>query len=394
MKGSYVMDIRELNYGADSEELARVLRQNQIKRIEEKRAKKHRKRVRQRIMSIAAAIAVFTGSAGWVYTASAKEVTITEINEFTGQNESIVVKTRVNNVEELLNKEGVTVNDTDKLNVDPQSELDDGHEIVVKRGKQVTIKTNSGETVANVTSADAEGALAEAGYQTGEADEITTDGDTISVVAVDEKDETITQPIEFDTQYTEDSTMYTGETKVIQAGVNGVKTIVQHVIYRDGAEASRETISEEVTQVPTAQIIAKGTKVMATKAPSKTVTAPKSGSSFSSDTGNTINGMKYKKKITMQATAYSTSPSENGGYTVSAKGNPLKHGIVAIDPSVVPLGSKVYVESTDGSWVYGVASAEDTGGAIKGNRIDLCYEGSVASVNAFGRRSCNVYILE
>ena len=96
----------------------------------------------------------------------------------------------------------------------------------------------------------------------------------------------------------------------------------------------------------------------------------------------------------MTATAYSTSPSENGGYTVSAMGNSLGYGIVAVDPSVVPLGSKVYVESTDGTWTYGVASAEDTGGAIKGNRIDLCYEGSVASVNTFGRRSCNVYILE
>lgn len=384
----------ELNYQSDSENMTRILRKNQIKLIEEKRAKKHKRRIRHRIMSAVVAAAVFTGSAGWVYTASAKEVTITEINEFTGHNESIVVKTRVDNVAELLDKEGVTVNDTDKLNVDPQTQLDDGHEIIVKRGKQITIKTNAGETVANVTSANAEGALAEAGFQTGAADEITTDGDTISIVAVNEEDETVTETIEFDTQYTEDSTMYVGETKVIQVGVNGVKTSVEHVVYRDGAEASRERISEEVTQAPVTQIIAKGIKPMATKAPSKTVTAPKSGSVFSSDTGNTINGMKYKKKITMQATAYSTSPSENGGYTVSAKGNPLKHGIVAVDPKVVPLGSKVYVESTDGSWVYGVASAEDTGGAIKGNRIDLCYEGSVASVNAFGRRSCNVYILE
>ena len=92
-----------------------------------------------------------------------------------------------------------------------------------------------------------------------------------------------------------------------------------------------------------------------------------------------------------RATAYSTSPSENGGYTVSAMGNPLGYGIVAVDPSVVPLGSKVYVTSADGSWSYGVASAEDTGGAIKGNKIDLCYG---SNANDFGRRSCVVYILE
>ena len=96
----------------------------------------------------------------------------------------------------------------------------------------------------------------------------------------------------------------------------------------------------------------------------------------------------------MTATAYSTSPSENGGYTVSALGNPLGFGIVAVDPSIIPLGSKVYVTSTDGSWTYGVASAEDTGGAIKGNRIDLCFNGTVSEVNKFGRKSCIVYVLE
>lgn len=389
------MDIKETIETQESMNIDRLIRQRQIERLEKKRALKRRKKLMHRTMTVFMAAAVFTGSAGWVYTASAKEVTITEINEFAGINQSVVVKTRVGNVAELLNEEGVTVSDADKLNVSPETEIDDGHEIIVKRGKQVTIKTNAGETVANVTSADAEGALAEAGYQPSEADEITTEGDVISVVAVDEKTEEIALPIEFETVYTEDADLIKGETKVTQAGVNGEKLIVQKVVFRDGVETSRETVSETVTKEPVKQIIAKGTKVIATPAPAKNVTAPAAkGSNLSRDTGNTINGMKYKKKITMQATAYSTSPSENGGYTVSAKGNPLKHGIVAVDPRVVPLGSKVYVESTDGSWVYGVASAEDTGGAIKGNRIDLCYEGSVASVNTFGRRSCNVYILE
>ena len=93
----------------------------------------------------------------------------------------------------------------------------------------------------------------------------------------------------------------------------------------------------------------------------------------------------------MTATAYSTDPSENAGYTVSAMGNPLGYGIVAVDPNVIPLGSTVYVTAPDGSWVYGVASAEDTGGAIKGNKIDLCFP---YNNDAFGRRSCVVYVLD
>ena len=389
------MDIKETNETRDSMTIERQIRQRQLNRIQQKREQQRRRRFRQKAIAMFAAIAMVTGSAGLVYTASAKEVTITEINEFDGINQSVVVKTRVGNVAELLDKEGVTVSEADKLSVPPESEIGDGNEIIVKRGRQVTIKTSEGETVANVTSADAEDALKEAGYQTRAADEITKEGDVISVVEVDEKTEETVVPIGFDTIYTDDDSLIKGETRVVQAGVNGERLITEYVVYRDGEEASREELSNEVIKEPVDRIIARGTKVISTPAPSKNVTAPSAkGTSFSSDTGSTINGMKYKKKITMQATAYSTSPSENGGYAVSAKGNPLKHGIVAVDPNVIPLGSKVYVESTDGSWVYGVASAEDTGGAIKGNKIDLCYEGSIASVNAFGRRTCNVYILE
>lgn len=389
------MDIKEVNVTRDSAAIDRQIRKYQIERIQKKRERQRRRRFRHRVIAMFAAVAVITGSAGLVYTASAKEITITEINEFDGINQSVVVKTRVANVAELLSKEGMTVSDADKLNMPPESELDDGNEIIVKRGRQVTIKTVEGETVANVTSADAQDALEEAGYKTRAADEITKEGDVISVVAVDERTEETVVPIDFDTVYRDDDSLTKGETKVIQSGADGEKIITEHVIYRDGEEASREEIGEEITKEPVTRIIARGTKAVVTPVPSKNVTAPSAkGTSFSSDTGSTINGMRYKKKITMQATAYSTSPSENGGYGVTATGKTLKHGMVAVDPNVIPLGSKVYVESTDGSWVYGVASAEDTGGAIKGNKIDLCYEGSVASVRAFGRRTCNVYILE
>ena len=109
--------------------------------------------------------------------------------------------------------------------------------------------------------------------------------------------------------------------------------------------------------------------------------------------GGIIDGMNYSRRIDMTATAYSTAPEENGGYSVSAMGSPLGYGIVAVDPSVIPLGSTVYVTSDDGSWSYGVASAEDTGGAIKGNRIDLCYD-TTGDVSWFGRRGCVVYVLK
>ena len=101
----------------------------------------------------------------------------------------------------------------------------------------------------------------------------------------------------------------------------------------------------------------------------------------------------YKYVIECTATAYDPSPEENGGWGgMSATGVPLQPGVIAVDPKVIPLGSRVYIESLDGSWTYGYALAADTGGAIKGNRVDLlfltkseCYE--------FGRRKCRVYVL-
>ena len=68
-------------------------------------------------------------------------------------------------------------------------------------------------------------------------------------------------------------------------------------------------------------------------------------------------------------------------------GTPLRYGVVAVDPKVIPLGTKLYIEG------YGYAVAEDTGGAIKGNRIDLCFT-SRAQADNFGRRNVKVYILK
>ena len=92
------------------------------------------------------------------------------------------------------------------------------------------------------------------------------------------------------------------------------------------------------------------------------------------------------KVIEMVATAYTSSPSENGGSTRSATGNALIYGVVAVDPRIIPLGTKLFVEG------YGFAYACDTGGAIKGNRIDLLMPSFGAS-NQWGRRRVKVHVL-
>lgn len=372
-------------------------KQLMIAEIEKRREeKKHRRKRRRITASVTAAIMVFTLIFA-VYSAGAKEITVTEINEFQGTSHSVKVKMRSGNVSDALEQTGCSVGETDKINKPIHAEIEDNDDIVVKRGKQITIKSEAGEQVVNITTANKEDALVEAGYLPNEFAEINTNGetladsDTIEVVSLGTQNETTESETAFTTEYVEDDSLPRGETRVVSEGQNGIKAVTSKVTYKNGEEISREVIGEDIVTPVKNRVIAKGTADVKAAA-SKSSSAAKSTSA--STGGSIINSMQYTKKITMTATAYTTSPSENGGYSVSAMGNPLRHGIVAIDPSIVPLGSKVYVEAADGSWSYGVASAEDTGGAIKGNRIDLCFEMSPSKASNFGRQSCNVYILK
>ena len=87
-----------------------------------------------------------------------------------------------------------------------------------------------------------------------------------------------------------------------------------------------------------------------------------------------------------RSTAYTSDPAENGGYSTTAMGTAIRYGVAAVDPNVIPLGTRLYIEG------YGYARAEDTGGAIKGNRIDLVF-GSKSQSNNWGRRTVRVTIL-
>ena len=90
--------------------------------------------------------------------------------------------------------------------------------------------------------------------------------------------------------------------------------------------------------------------------------------------------------ITFETTSYTNHPSENGGWTTTALGTPTVPGVVAVDPKVMPLGSLVYVQG------WGLCRAEDTGGAIKGNRIDIVMS-SKADCFSWGRKDKKVWII-
>ena len=186
----------------------------------------------------------------------------------------------------------------------------------------------------------------------------------IEAVVVSEEicDREITQPFEIIKE--PNPQMEKGAEKILQEGQNGFKTAKVRVFYEDGKEVNAEILSESVTTVMKPQIISVGTR----------------------DTIQTSRGdMRFKKSYYMEATAY--LPTDGGGHGITATGVRARHGIVAVDPRVIPLGSYVYIEG------YGIALAADTGGAIKGHKIDLCMESLTDALN-FGRRTIQVYLLE
>ncbi|MBR1729211.1 MAG: 3D domain-containing protein [Selenomonadaceae bacterium] len=112
--------------------------------------------------------------------------------------------------------------------------------------------------------------------------------------------------------------------------------------------------------------------------------AEKNNVSGYSDTNSYDYDSQYASVMAMEATAY--LPTDGNGAGITAMGIPATYGVAAVDPSVIPLGSRLYVPG------YGEAIAADTGGAIYGYKIDLCMESYSEAMN-FGRRTVTVYVL-
>ena len=173
-----------------------------------------------------------------------------------------------------------------------------------------------------------------------------------------------------------------GKTKVLVSGKAGLEEKTYKIVYQDGKEVSSKLVEKKVVNKPVNKVVAEGTK-------NTRVVLTSRGDSA-----------RYKRCIEMRATAYDASYESTGKrpghpeYGITATGIRAKRGVVAVDPRVIPLGSRLYIESMqNGVTSYGYAIAGDTGGAIKGNKIDLFFE-TAREVNNWGVRKVKVYVLE
>jgi 3D (Asp-Asp-Asp) domain-containing protein len=205
-----------------------------------------------------------------------------------------------------------------------------------------------------------------------------TAGMTVSVVRRLEEVAVATEEIPYQLVREEDGAMTVGQSRETQAGQPGIKEIKNVTYYEDG-KAVRSERSEAVVKEPVNQVVAYGTLEVVSRpaVASRPTVASRSGST----------ARRYTREIQVSATGYTAGKESNpdgNGYTYT--GMKAVRGVVAVDPSVIPLYTRLYIEG------YGEAVAGDTGGAIKGNKIDLCFD-SLAEALEWGRRPVTVYVI-
>lgn len=285
----------------------------------------------------------------------------------------------------VLDEAGLELGEVDVF----ETEAKDGvSEITVLRGMTVTVYSGGevmqivsyGETVQQMV--DRVGIpVMEDSVVSASMDEMTYDGMEILIQTTLTSTDSYTAVIPFETKYQETGLLDEGVEVILTAGVDGQKLCTAEVTYIDGEEASRELLTEEVVSEPVTQVVAVGTGK-----------GSKSKKPIIGD-GVIITGsgdvLTYTRRDTFKATAYCRT-DEGGEYT--STGTRTRVGAIAVDPRVIPYGTRMFIVTKDGSYIYGVATAEDCGGAIKGKRLDLFYE-TDGECRRFGIRNCDVYFL-
>lgn len=278
--------------------------------------------------------------------------------------------TRSLNKDALARELGITPASKDELYLSTP-ELTDGTVATVRRA--VTVKLDYKGQVRTVESGKKTVAEVAAQYgfdrenyrPYGNPDAPVVSDMTVRIGNLSRKTVTEDDVVQFVIESIPDETVGQGEERIVQEGENGRKKVTNTIISLDGQVVGKEHIKTELISEMKPLIRKVGTQ--------ETIEI------------NTGDISKYKKVLTMVATAY--LPTDGNGEGITYTGTLARHGEIAVDPRVIPLGTRVFIPG------YGVAVAEDTGGDILGNRIDLCMTNYDACM-AFGRRTIPVYILD
>ena len=288
----------------------------------------------------------------------------------------ISVDTNAETVEELLNEQRIRLDERDYLAAELDAPIYDGMVIWLRLG--VDIRINVDGDVLEVVSQPltVQDALKLAGVTLNELDEVSLPllqyiyNDTvIDVSRVWQEEINEDQPIAPETVTQELTYLAPGSTTEINPGRQGILRGTFLVTYRDGEEIAREEIDSFVAQEPVDRVVGVGPSTSTVSSTDALTATTEDGATF-----------YYTDQFIVETTAYTWT-----GYR-TATGTVPKVGTIAVDPSVIPLGTKVYIVG------YGFATAEDTGGAVKGNIVDL-YMDTEDECIQWGRRDAVIYLL-
>ena len=297
-------------------------------------------------------------------------------------------------VQDALFKMDVELDDDDKVTPSLTTPLSAGMNIKVTRYHKISVHVDGKTKAITAPEGTVGDTLQDAGITMSKTDSADVamdkeifDGMKITIDRVSYKTVEKTEEIPYKTVTQKTDKLYEGETEVQQTGETGSRTLTYRQKIVNGEVVETEQIKNTVTKKAVNEIKLVGTKERpaATSRPSGYAVVGTNGT-FVDHNGKTIS---YKKMLTGSCTAYTSAPGAG-----TATGRPAKFGNVAVNPNVIPYGTKLYICSTDGSYVYGYAVAADTGGALmSGDGLVDLYFHSLAECYEFGRRNMAVYLL-
>ncbi|WP_153723273.1 G5 and 3D domain-containing protein [Sporosarcina cascadiensis] len=294
-------------------------------------------------------------------------------------------------VQDVLKTANIEVSTHDQIEPALASSVSANQPITIEKAFQVTVKDGGKESSHWSTSTTVADFLREQNIRLNELDKVvgdskatlTSSNATVKIARVEKVTDVVEEAENFKVQTKADPKLLKGHEKVVQEGKKGKVQRKFEVTKKNGKVVSRELVSEKVIEKPTHKVVNVGSKVMVASA--NTASASQSKGNVGVSRGNEPSGGREFYANASAYTAYCNGCSGRTATGIDLRANPnLK--VIAVDPSVIPLGSKVWVEG------YGYAVAGDTGGAIKGNRIDL-HMPTKAAAYQFGRRTVKIKVI-
>ena len=200
--------------------------------------------------------------------------------------------------------------------------------------------------------------------------------------------ETAHEAVAYTTVYTPDYTLPKGETRVTRSGQSGTRDVTYEVVYADGVFVSRQAVAEtESTAVD--ETVSVGTLVTEAESGDTIASVIESGDGSGYLILQSGDSLHFTRTMEVKCTAYTTG--YDGVGTTTYTGTTVHPGVVAVDKSVIDLGSRMFITTANGDFTYGMGVAEDTG--VRGKVVDLFMETYEACIQ-FGRRSSILYFLD